>query len=716
MASHEALSFCRMCPGGCGVRLSLDDDDRILSIRGDKEHPLSKGYACFKGLNAGALHNGEGRILRPLKRQPDGSFVEIGFEQAMDEIAERMAALIEAEGPDTVASYLGTAGFSNALASTMLPSFMRAIGSRSQFSAFTIDQSAKMVTAGRLGAWGAGKHHFDHADVWMIIGNNPIVSIAGSSGVPNYGTQKAMRDARARGMKIIVVDPRKSETAAYADIHLQLRPGEDVALLGGLIDVILAEGLEDKDFCARFVEGVADLKATLAPLTPAYVEGRTGVPADQVVAAARMFAAGTHGCAGSGTGLCMSPYSNLAEHMVETLNVLCGRYPREGDQLVDPGVLFAFTPKRAEVMAPARWWEKTPKSRARGFGMLPALMTMEMMSGTLAEEILEPGPGRIRMLLVSGGNPASAVADQRRIVAALRSLDVLVAIEPVMTVTAQLADYIIPPTLQYERDDWPIFWGLERRMSGPFAQYARAVVRPPAGSEVVDDWRVYWSLVKRLGKTLNFANVDLDMIQAPRSEDLLGLLAAGGKVPFEEIKRHERGAYFDVPPQYVEPAAPGHDARFCLLPDDVAAEFENYLGKSAESGNFDFLLTVRRMRDAVNSVHDAEPIRARHRYNPAYVHPLDMADLGLVQGDRITVRSAFGTIPAIVEEDDALLRGMVQMTHCWGALPDSEASYEDVGSNLNLLIDAQTNCETINAMPHQSAVPVAIEHVATVTI
>ncbi|CAN5352110.1 molybdopterin-dependent oxidoreductase [soil metagenome] len=709
MASHEALSFCRMCPGGCGVSITLDEDDRILSIRGDKEHPLSKGYACFKGLNSGAMHNGAERILRPLKRQPDGSFAKIPFEQAMDEIAERMAALIEEEGPDTVASYLGTAGFSNALASTMLPSFMRAVGSRSQFSAFTIDQSAKMVTAGRLGAWAAGKHHFDRADVWMIIGNNPIVSIAGSSGVPNYGTQKAMRDARARGMKIIVVDPRRSETAAYADIHLQLRPGEDTALLGGLIHVILAEGLEDKDFCARYVDGLDDLKAALSPLTPDAVEKRTGVPADQIVAAARMFAAGTHGCAGSGTGLCMSPYSNLAEHMVETLNVLCGRYPREGDQVVDPGVLFAYTAKRAEVMAPARWWEKTPKSRARGFGMLPALMTMEMMSGTLAEEILEPGPGRIRMLLVSGGNPASAVADQRRIVDALRSLDLLVAIEPVMTVTAQLADYIIPPTLQYERDDWPIFWGLERRMSGPFAQYARAVAKPPAGAEVVDDWRVYWALTQRLGKTLNFAGVDLDMTEPPRSEYLLGMLASGGKVPFEEIKGHERGAYFDVPPQYVEPAAAGNDARFCLLPDDVAMEFQSYLGETAERGDYAFLLTVRRMRDAVNSVHDAGPIRARHRYNPAYLHPLDLADLDLAVGDAIVVRSAFGEIPAIVEKDDALLRGMVQMAHCWGALPDSGADYAEVGSNPNLLIDAQTHCETINAMPHQSAVPVAIE-------
>jgi anaerobic selenocysteine-containing dehydrogenase len=172
-AVREAVSFCRICSGGCGVVLTIDENDRILSVKGDKNNPLSKGYACFKGLQPEASHHGRHRILRPLKRMEDGSYQEISSQQAIEEIAERLAPLLERHGPETLAVFLGNGGMFNIAGFYMLPGFLSAFGSDQYFSTLTIDQSGKIVTMGRLGAWAAGYPAFEDMDVAMFIGANP---------------------------------------------------------------------------------------------------------------------------------------------------------------------------------------------------------------------------------------------------------------------------------------------------------------------------------------------------------------------------------------------------------------------------------------------------------------------------------------------------------------------------------------------------------------
>src|SRR6478735_1724645 len=440
MATQDVISFCRTCAGYCGMVVSRDAEGRITQLRPDRSHPMSAGYACFKGLQAVAAHIDPHRIVHPLKRLEDGSFAEISYEQALDEIAVKLQDLIRNDGPDSVGMFRGTASFNNAVSFQMQADFMSALGSQSFFSTATIDQSAKIVTADRLGSWNAGRHGFHESDVMIVVGGNPIVSMA-LQGFDNFNTTRTVKAARARGMKFIVIDPRRTEMAEYADVFLQVRPGEDSALVAGMLRIILEEGWHDAEFCDSYVHGLDALREAVEPFTVDYVAGRAGVDADDLFEAAALFARDSHqGIATTGTGPCMSPHSNLADHLVETLNVVCGRFLRSGDRVPNPGVLSTPRPFVAEVVPPGRHWEKGPQSRIRGMGRI----NNELTAATLADEILTPGPGQVKALIVAGGNPVNAVPDQRRTVAGLKALACLISVEPYMTNTARLSHYILP--------------------------------------------------------------------------------------------------------------------------------------------------------------------------------------------------------------------------------------------------------------------------------
>ena len=699
------------------MQATIGDDGRIAALRARKEHPMTAGYACFKGLHADELHNSDARLLHPLRRRPDGGFERVPLETALDEVAERLAVIIARDGAEAVACFIGTAAYLNASAYAMAPQWMKAIGSPSCFSSLTIDQSAKLVTQGRLGGWGAGRQKIDDADVWMFVGTNPLVSLSSSSGLPPFNGQRRLKAAKARGMKLIVVDPRRTETACLADLHLQPLPGRDAALMAALLRLVLENGWEDRAFCARHVAGLDRLRAAVMPFVPERVATYAGVPAVDIVSAARLWAeTSRRGCAGTGTGGCMSPGSNLVDHMVELLNVVCGRYLREGEPVGNPGPADPAVPRRAQVTPPNRWWERGHRSRIRGVGMFPAMFGMEMAAGIMADEMLTPGKGQLHSLFVVGGNPATAVPDQRKMTRALAGLDLLVAIDPYLTATARLAHYVFPPKMMYERADLPMIYGQSRRTPVPFIQYTKAVADPPAGAEVVDDWYIFWGLARRLGVPLEFCGTRLDAETPPTTDDLLALLLRDAQVPFDEIRRHPDGKIFEMKPQSVEPAAPGHEARFDVMPDDVAAELAQIaaaLDTPATGSAYPYLLASRRLRDAMNSLSGAAPsVRRRLPYNPLYANPADLVALGVAAGGRIEITSDTGSIEAIAEADASIRRGVVQMAHCFGGLPDEDLSFETAGACTNLLVSTDRDCEAINAMPRQSAIPVRLRPVA----
>ncbi|WP_176599202.1 MULTISPECIES: molybdopterin-containing oxidoreductase family protein [Sphingobium] len=701
---RKVPATCKVCHGACGTILTLDENDQILQIAPDRENPLTQGYACFKGLQTD-LHSHPGRLLHPLKRLPDGSFQKISAERALDEIADRLGELLQSDGPSSIAGYYGTGSTSNILARPILLSWLTALGSHLLFSSMTVDQPAKWVTPLRLGTWSAGKHRLPDSDVYLIAGSNPITSHLLYFGL-FVNPIAELKAAKARGMKLIVIDPRRSETAHYADILLQPYPGEDPTVVAGLIRIILDEGLEDKAFCARYTEGLDALRKGVERFTPSYVQKRAGVPVDQLHAAALMFAKARRGAAYTGTGPNMAPHANLAEHLYECLNVICGRYYREGDPIINPGVLVPRTTMRAEVVPPTRPWESGKMSRVHNVGM----MNDEMMSAVLPDEILAPGPGRIKSLFILGGNPVNALPDTHKVIKALEALDLLVVIDPNLSTTARYAHYILPPKLNYEYPTIPHYE--VARFFEPFSQFSPAAAKVPAGSDVLDEHHIFWALASRLGKKMHLNGVALDMEVAATVDDMLDILTTGSQVPLSDVKKYPHGHIFDVEAQFVEPGTSGN--RFDVFPTDVEADLNEVAaepfdesGQQVDHGaTFTHRLTCRRMRNVMNSVTYLPTTRKRHPFNAAFLHPDDIAMLDVSPGAEIDIESAHGSITGIVMPDDRLRPGTLSMTHGFGGLPGDGTTPNDGGANVGLLISLEQDLDKITAMPRLSAIPV----------
>lgn len=717
MGLRQARSFCRICSAHCGTLLTIDDEsDQIVAIKGDKAHPTSNGYVCFKGLQAGEGHRGPRRLLRPLKRQPDGSFAEIDSEQALDEIADRMRAIVAESGPEAVAAFKGTQATLFATHMIVLD-FLKALGSTQYYSTNTIDQSSKFVSFERQGGWAAGLHDLPQSEVLLFFGCNPIIS---HSTMPVMGPDplRNLKRAKDRGLKLIVVDPRKTETASHADLFLQPLPGRDAAIAAAIIRTILAEGWEDKEFVETYVgaDRIDQLKRAVDPWTPEVAERVAKLEAGQIRAVAALFARDNRtGAAHAATGPSMAGFSNVTQHLVDTINIVCGRFRRAGAKAVvdmqNPAM-----PIHAEAISPPRMFEKLPQSRIRGAGFIG----YDRLTSTLAEEILTPGEGQIRALMVQGGNPAACVPDQEKIVEALKALDLLVVIDPYMSVSAQLADYVLPPTMMYERSDLPINVPGFTINTETWTQYTPAVLGEPEGSDLVQDWYPYWAVAKRLDLDMEFFGTKLELNRnvPPTTDEMLAIRLAHSQVSLEqlqaELETHPGGRIYDPPSAEVLPGRPEADGRFDVMPDDVAQELRRFgeahgAADGAAGKSFSHLMISRRMNRIMNSIGTQLSGTLRHDpYNPAYMNPADLAGLGLNPGEPVEIESEHGRITTCVAADQTVRPGVVSMSHCWGGLPGDDSG---PGANTNLLIACDKDVEPVNAMPRMSAVPINVRPV-----
>jgi anaerobic selenocysteine-containing dehydrogenase len=711
-AGRTKLSFCRQCMGHCGVVVEVDEHEQLVAIRGDSADEQTLGYACFKGLNATEAHNSQERILHPLKRQPDGSFAAIPIEKALDEIAEKLRTTAARDGWEAIAGYKGGGAFFTSSSSMLLNQFLAAVGSPKAFSTVTIDQSAKAVTASRMGIWSAGRDPFHASEVLMLVGHNPLVSIS-SNGFDTRNPQKRLKQVKARGTKLIVIDPRQTETARFADVFLQPLPGEDCSVLAGLLHIIFEEGWGDDAFCDQYADQVDILREAVSAFTPSVVAARADVPAEQLHTAARVFAEESRrGAAIGATGPDMSAHGNLAEHLLECLNVVCGRFVREGERVANPGVIGPSAPRRAEVVAIGRSWEESYRSRVGDYGLIGD----ELPTATLPDEILTPGKGQVKCLIVHGGNPVSAIPEQDKVIRACESLELLVSIEPFMTTTAELSDYILPPTLQYERSDLPLFIYETLIEQEPFTRYTPAVAKPPEGAEVQDDHHYFLGLARRLGVVIDYFGVPLDSVDPPSTDDLLAIAARNAPFPFEELRAAERGLKLEREDVAVQPPSPGGGARFQLMPADVAAELASVQAEWdvarqcwVEAPPFPYRLAVRRLRDGLNSAGLELPsIKERVPYNAAYLNPEDMEREGLKDGDALRLESLHGHIEVTATADPTVRGGVVSIAHGFGGLPGAEGGYRARGASTNRLLSLDAGREAINAMPRMSGIPVGV--------
>jgi anaerobic selenocysteine-containing dehydrogenase len=723
--SELHTSICRFCHAHCGILVELEDG-RATRVWGDKRNPVYRGFSCAKGRSLPEQHVHPARLLQSQKRMPDGTHRPIPVSQAMDEIAGKLGAIVARHGPRSVALYLGTYSFPYPASSPVATSFMRALGSRMVFTSASIDQPGKAIALAVHGRWSAGAYWFDDCDAWMLVGSNPLVSMG--NGIPNANPALRLHQARKRGLDLIVIDPRRSECAQAARVHLQPKPGEDPSLLAGMIRVVLSEGLADAEFLRAHASGVEALAAAVEPFTPDYVERRAGVPADSLREAARLFARAQRAGASAGTGPNMAPRGKLTEYLLLALQTLCGHWVRAGEPFRNPFALLPAYEPRAQAIAPGAGWGYGEKLRVRGL----ADSAGGLSAAALADEILLEGDGQVRALFNLGGNPLTAWPDQLKTLRAFQSLELGVTLDPRLSATAKLCDYVIAPKLQFEvpgtsqpnESLW--FYGVGLGYPAPYAQYAPRLVEPPAGSDVIEEWEFFYGLAQRLGLqlSLHVANlwgprtsrahvVKLDMEKPPSTEELLAHLTHGSRIPLAEVQRHPHGAVFPVEGAAVLPAEPDCTARLDVGHPTILGELEQVAGEALErDSGFRFRLISRRLPNVYNSTgRDTPRLTRKGSHNPAFMHPDDLASLGLVSGEIVEIRSDHAAILGVVEAAPDVRRGVISMAHSFGDAPQHDARVREIGGNTGRLVSVDRDFDPHSGMPRMSAIPVNVQRV-----
>ncbi len=716
-------SFCRFCHASCAIKVTVEDG-RAVSVIGAKDNPIYHGYTCAKGRALPDQHRNPHRLLHSMKRGPDGKHQPIPVEEAMDEIAAQISKIVEEHGPRSVALYTGTFSFPYPAAAPMAAAWLSSLGSPMLFTSATIDQPGKMIAPALHGRWGGGSYNFDAADVWMLVGANPTISK--SIGIPCMNPAKRLHDAVKRGLDLIVIDPRRSEAAKVAAVYLQPKPGEDPTILAGMIRVVLAEALTDDAFLMAHTRGLEGLRAAVDPFTLEYVERRAGVPGADVERAARIFAAHRSAGGNVGTGPNMAPRGNLSEYLMLALNTLTGHWRREGERLPNPGVLMAAGRAKAQASDPYPGWGFGESIRVRNLTNTVA----GLPTAALADEILLPGDGQVKVLISVGGNPMAAWPDQDKTLAALNTLDLNVTLDIKMSATARLADYVIAPMLSLEVPGMtlptesltPYAMGYPE----PYAQYSPAVVDPPEGSEVIEEWEFFYGLAQRMGLPLNIAatyewgpdsedpaRTEIDMQCKPSNDDLFAALTRGSRIPFDEVKKYPEGQVFEDPSVVVEAGDEDAEGRMELADETMIAELAEVAAEPVErDAEYAFRLVSRRLPDVHNSAgRDIPQLVRKYSYNPAFMNPEDLARLGLASGDVVEITSSHSAILGIVEAEEAIRLGVVSMPHAFGDAPGGEQD-KDVhtfGSNTGRLSSVDRDYDPYSGIPLMSAIPVNVE-------
>lgn len=743
MPAETHPSICRFCHANCGILVEVENG-RPVRVTGDRENPAYFGFTCAKGRSLPEQHAHVDRLLHSQKRDPEGRVTSISSEEAMDQIAERIQAIVAEHGPRSVALYPGT--YSGPAAAS-IPSgvgWMLGLGSKMVFTSAAIDQPGKHVANAIHGRWLGGSHVFDESDVWMLVGNNPLISMSG--GIPPSNPGRRLREAKKRGLKLIVIDPRKCEVARFADVYLQPRAGEDPTILAAMLHVILREELYDGDFCEAHVSGFTELADQVAPFTPEYAAERAGVTSDEIHLAARTFAGNPRegqdlrGCGVAGTGPNMSPHGNLTEYLLLALNTVCGRWRREGDLVPNPGALLPLAVPKAMALPARPGWGRGEGLRSRDLGNSAA----GLPTAALADEILYEGEGRIRVLICVGSNPVAAWPDQLKTVRAMQNLDLLVTLDMKMSDTSKFADYVIAPKLSLETPGISVSSeAIEQTYVAhgypePYAQYSPAIVDPPPGSDVIEEWEFFYGLSQRMGFQLKCYPIrpetgalrgrrevlEFDMETKPSSDWVLDGLMNGSRISLDEIRSHRHGKIYDDLEVRVEPGDSDTLDRLEVGNPDMLEELGTIRAEhdgnpraiASESASHDeafpFRLISRRLPNVYNSSgRDIAKLNGRKPYNPAFLHPEDLSMLGLTKGDIVEITSPHASILGVVEPAPEVRRGVISMAHCFGAAPSRDERPDEVreiGSNTSRLVDNERDFDPHTGIPRMSAIPVAV--------
>ena len=714
-------TFCRYCLASCGIEVTVDGN-RVTKISPDKQNPHTWQDFCAKGRTAAAMVEHPRRILAPMRRVGD-TYVEATWTEAITDIAARMSALIEADCPDAVGVYYGNpAGFSSSNI-IFMNGWLDAIGTHSRYFVGSIDQNAMHVVATAM--YGsmlmAPVSDIDNCDYFLLVGTNPAVSAWNWLETVPGGWRRALA-RRARGARIVVVDPVRTESAEKADVHLAVRPGQDWALLLAMVKVILDEGLEHRRDCTDLANGMDGLRALAAEADLDDLALRCGLTGDQIISVARDFAAADRAMVVTRTGVSMHLTGTVGEWLGHVLNVITGRMDRPGGRRYEPGYVDAIKMSGMVGSDPHR-------NRVSGRPMVAGGHAL----AELPDEIITPGPGRIRALMINCGNPVVSGPDGGRLDAALAGLDLLVAIDFVQRESHRHAHWLLPAVHWLERDDLLAF--TSNMHDEPYLQYGTKAVEPPPG--VRQEWRIFADLAIAMRRPLFGVRGLNGFIRATRAAAAVtripgleftphwvdrlvlatGRRIGGRRLRWRDVLAHPHGWVFG-------PREFGHfrqalrtpDKRVHVAPAEFVARARELLAEpiAGPPADFPFQLAGRRHRHSMNSwLNELPGLHPAGKGNAVVIHPDDAHGLGIADGDRVRVYSRVGEVELTATVDDQPRPGVVIIDHGWGSRifdPRGGSAPQSYGVNRNLLVDGAA-VDPLSQTPALSSSYVAVERV-----
>ena len=710
--SHTTTHYraCNLCEAICGLSIEVDDDE-IRAIRGDIDDPFSRGHICPKAVALQDVHADPDRLRHPIRRTGSGSWERLSWDEALDEVADRLRELQKTSGNDAVALYVGNPSVHNWGTLLFGPPLSRALRTRNRFSATSVDQLPHHVAATLMFG-----HRLllpvpdvDRTQFLLVLGANPVVSNGSMMTAPGY--KRRLEKLRQRGGRLVVIDPRRTETAEMADQHLFIRPGSDGLLLMAMLQVIFSEGLETPGSTAGFCDSIDAVRELVAGISPDRAAPVTGIDPGAIRDLARDFAAAPSAVCYGRLGVSTQAFGGLCQWLVNVLNIVTGNLDRTGGAM--------FTKPAVDLVAntgPGRLGGYA--SRVRG---LPAYGG-ELPVAALAEEILTEGEGQVRALLTIAGNPVLSTPNGAQLERALENLDFMAAVDFYLNETTRHANIILPPTSALEHDHYDLVFNLLAVRN--VARYSPPIFEPAADAR--HDWQILAELHRRLddgplpARFKRWLNAKI----GPRRILDLGLRRGpwgSGQRPFGKglslaaLERAQHGV--DLGP--LEPCLPARlrtpRRRIELAPAPFVKDAQRLLATlDGDAKDQPLLLIGRRHLRSNNSwMHNSlRLVRGKDRCT-LLMHPDDASRVGVAGETKVAVVSRTGRIEVPLELSDEVMPGVVSLPHGWGHhRPGTELSVagKHPGVSVNDLTD-ESVVDDLCGNAVLNGVPVRVEAV-----
>lgn len=643
---------CNLCEAMCGLEIKVENGI-VTKIEGDKNDPFSRGHICPKAVALKDIYEDPNRLKFPVKRTENG-WQQISWEAAFDEVVSKIKEIQAKNGNNSVAMYQGNPSIHNLGTTMNSPLFAKSLRTKSLFSATSADQLPH-----HFAAWQMFGHpmlmpipDIDFTDFMLIIGGNPIASNGSIMSVPDVANR--LKAIQKRGGKVVVIDPRFTETAAKADQHFFIRPGSDAFLLLAIIQTLFAENLVDLGRLSDFTDGIEQLKEFSAEFSPEKVEKQTGVSASNIRQLTHDFVEAKSAVCYGRVGVSVQTFGSIAQWLINTINVLTGNLDRTGGAM--------FTAPAVDFLARAKTDNRFNRwqSRVRG---LPEFLG-ELPVATLAEEILTEGENQIKCLITSCGNPILSTPNGGQLDKAFEKLEYMVAIDIYINESTQHADIILPPATGLEVPHYDMtFHVLAVRNT---AKFSEALFSKAEGAKY--DWEIYQELAYRMAHPAS-SNEGF-VSEVPEVKLDVGLQLGPYGLSLQKLKENPHGIDLGA----LKPCLPNRlftpEKRINIAPEILVNDIERLrksLNENGLSTEFDYLLIGRRhLRDNNSWMHNSERlVKGRNRCT-LMIHSEDAKNLNLELSSLVKVTSRVGSVEIPIEITDQMMRGVVSMPHGYG--------------------------------------------------